>query len=54
MNPPSPQPRASLLYNLGIIEQKLGHTDAARTLYKQSLAIRANTQVQAALDSLDK
>ena len=53
MNPTSPQPRASLLYNLGLIEQKLGHGDAARRSYQQSLALRPNADVQAALDSLE-
>jgi peptidyl-prolyl cis-trans isomerase C len=52
MSPASPQPRASLLYNEGLIEQNVGHSDVARTLYRQSLALRPNGDVQAALDSL--
>lgn len=53
MNPSSPQPRASLLYNEGLIEKKLGHKDEARTYFEQSLALRPHPDVQAALDSLD-
>lgn len=54
MNPAAPQPRASLLYNLGIIEAKLGNVDVARVYFQQSLALRPNADVQAALDALPK
>ncbi len=53
LNPVSPQPRASILYNEGLVEQKLGHADSARRFFRQSLALRPNGAVQAALDSLD-
>ena len=52
MNPATPQPKASLLYNKGLVETKLGHTDAARQLFVESLALRPNAEVQAALNSL--
>jgi Tfp pilus assembly protein PilF len=51
-NPDEPQPRASLLYNLGLIEQKEGNVDDARRFFKQSLALREHAKVRAALDSL--
>jgi tetratricopeptide (TPR) repeat protein len=54
MNPASPQPRASLLYNQGLIQKKLGNADAARSYFGQSLALRPNADVQAALDGLDR
>jgi tetratricopeptide (TPR) repeat protein len=54
MNPASPQPLASLLYNEGLLEQKLGHTDAARGYFQRSVALRPNPDVQAALDALDR
>lgn len=54
MNPASPQPLASLLYNEGVIEQKLGSKESARNYYQRSLALRPNPEVQTALDSLDR
>ena len=52
MAPATPQPKASLLYNEGLIEKRLGHVDAARTYFEQSVALRPNAEVQSALDSL--
>jgi hypothetical protein len=52
MNPASPQPRASLLYNLGLIEKGSGNVDAARRYFQQSLALREHPEVRAALNSL--
>lgn len=52
MDPASPNPRASILYNQGMIEERLGNTVAARKLYEQSLAVRPNAEVQAALKKL--
>lgn len=54
MNPAEPQPKASLLYNLGMIEQRKGRNDAAREFFKKSLALRPNKEVQGALDKLDQ
>lgn len=54
MAPATPQPRASVLFNLGLIEQRNGHAEAARDYYQQSLALRENSEVQAALRSLEK
>jgi tetratricopeptide (TPR) repeat protein len=52
MNPKAPSPRASILYNLGLIEQGSGNLDAARTYYQQSLALREHPEVRAALESV--
>lgn len=52
MDPASPQPRASILYNHGLIEQGFGNKSAARSYFKQSLALRPNAEVQASLDKL--
>jgi hypothetical protein len=63
----TPQPRASLLYNLGLVEcggyvtpDSKGHcgarptnVDNARSFFKRSIALRDNEEVQAALGSLD-
>jgi hypothetical protein len=53
------QPRASLLYNLGLIEcggvpcpTPPTNPDAARRYFTQSLAIREHPEVRAALNSL--
>jgi hypothetical protein len=54
MTPASPMPLASLLYNEGLIEQKLGNKEAARSYYQRSLALRPHAIVQGSLDSLDK
>lgn len=52
LDPASPNPRASLLYNLGLIEKKAGNAAAARPLFEQSLALREHPDVRAALDGL--
>ncbi len=52
MNPSSPQPRASLLYNEGLIEKGTGNVDEARRLFTESLALREHPEVRAALNSL--
>lgn len=52
MTPATPQPRASLLYNEGLVEQKLGHNAVARKFFEDSLALRPNPDVQRALDGL--
>lgn len=49
MNPASPQPRASLLFNQGLIAEKRGAKPAARSYFKQSLALRPHKDVDAAL-----
>jgi hypothetical protein len=52
MNPGSPQPRASLLYNEGLVAQGAGNVEEARRYFTQSLALREHPDVRAALDSL--
>ena len=52
MNPASPQPRASLLYNEGLIARERGRVDEARIYFAESLALRENSEVRAALDSV--
>ncbi len=52
MNPGSPQPRASLLYNEGLVAQGAGNVEEARSYFTQSLALREHPDVRAALDSL--
>lgn len=46
------QPRASLLYNLGVIAKGARHYDQARSYFVQSLALREHPEVRAALNSL--
>jgi tetratricopeptide (TPR) repeat protein len=53
MNPASPQPRASILYNFGMVEELRGNKEAARSYYTQSLAVRPSDSVQDALKELD-
>jgi tetratricopeptide (TPR) repeat protein len=53
MNPASPQPRASILYNFGMVEELRGNKEAARSYYTQSLAVRPSDSVQDALKGLD-
>lgn len=52
MNPASPQPRASLLYNEGLIAKERGRVDEARMYFAESLALRENSEVRAALSSV--
>ncbi len=42
-------PRPSLLYNLGLIQERSGSPTAAKALYEQSLDLRANPEVESAL-----
>jgi serine/threonine-protein kinase len=51
-NPTSPQPRASLLYNEGLIAKAAGHVEEARLNFTGSLSLRENAEVRAALDAL--
>ena len=50
--PASPQPRASLLYNEALIARQAGDIEGARTTLTQSLSLRENAEVRAALNSL--
>lgn len=50
--PASPNPKASLLYNLGLIEKKAGNNASARRYFEQSLALREHPEVRSALESL--
>ncbi len=52
LNPASPQPRASLLYNEGLIAKAAGDIEGARRNFNDSLALRKHPQVRAALESL--
>ncbi len=52
MNPASPQPRASLLYNEGLIAKAAGDIETARRDYTESLALREHPGVRAVLESL--
>ncbi len=52
LNPASPNPRASLLYNEGLIAKSTGDTETARSYFTESLRIRPHPEVRAALDSL--
>jgi lipoprotein NlpI len=52
MNPASPQPRASLLYNEGLVAKGAGNIDEARADFIESLALRENAEVRGALNSL--
>jgi hypothetical protein len=42
-------PKPSLLYNLGLIEEKSGNSAGAKSFFEQSLALRPNAEVSAAL-----
>jgi len=53
LNPASPQPRASLLYNEGLIAKAAGNAVEARRDFTESLSLRENAEVRAALDSLN-
>ncbi len=52
MNPASPMPMASILYNQGLIQKATGNVEAARQLFEQSLELREHPEVRAALMSL--
>lgn len=52
MDPASPQPRASMLFNEGLIAQAAGDVEVARTNFLASLALRENAQVRVALGAL--
>jgi hypothetical protein len=52
LNPASPQPRASLLYNEGLIAKSAGDIEEARRDFTASLALREHPAVRAALDGL--
>lgn len=41
--------RPSLLYNLGLVEERSGNPSGARALYEESLSLRPNDEVAAAL-----
>jgi hypothetical protein len=51
-DPSAPQPRASLLYNEGLIAKGTGDVRAAQGYFTSSLALRENPEVRAALGSL--
>lgn len=51
-NPASPNPKASLLYNLGLVEKGGGSLKNARALFQASLVVREHPEVRAALDAL--
>jgi hypothetical protein len=51
-NPASPQPRASLLYNEGLIAKGAGNFGEARADFMESLVLREHPEVRGALDSL--
>jgi hypothetical protein len=51
-DPSGPQPRASLLYNEGLIAKGTGDARGAREYFTWSLALRENPEVRSALDSL--
>jgi len=52
MHPAAPQPRASLLYNEGLLAQAAGNIDEARMDFTESLLLRENQEVRQALTSL--
>jgi hypothetical protein len=49
---PDPPNRASLLYNLGLIERSAKIPGRGRDYFEQSLALRPNDEVRKALDSI--
>ncbi|MGH7295923.1 MAG: hypothetical protein ACRELB_13360, partial [Polyangiaceae bacterium] len=51
-DPTTPQPRASLFYNEGLIAKGMSDFAAARSYFQQSLSLREHPEVRAALDSL--
>jgi hypothetical protein len=52
LGPASPNPKASLLYNLALIEKAAGRRPMARALLSESLSIRENAEVRSALNTL--
>lgn len=48
----SPRPMSSLLYNLGLIEEREGATESAADFYQRSLALYEHPDVRAALARL--
>lgn len=52
VNPASPQPRASLLYNEGLLSKRAGKLSEARQQFLESLSLREHPEVRAALNSL--
>lgn len=52
MNPAAPDPRASILYNMALVERDSGNVDAARDYLAKSLGLRPNAEVQRVYDSL--
>jgi tetratricopeptide (TPR) repeat protein len=51
-NPASPNPRASVLYNEGLIAKAAGNVEEAQRNFEMSLALRENAEVRAALRGL--
>ncbi|MFI5300064.1 MAG: hypothetical protein ACHREM_18410 [Polyangiales bacterium] len=51
-DPTAPQPRASLLYNLGLIAKESHDVGGARRYFQASLDLREHPAVRGALDSL--
>lgn len=49
LSPQSPQPKSSLLYNLGLIAEAAGDLGRARSLMTESLALRNSSEVRTAL-----
>lgn len=47
-----PQPRASLLYNQGLIAKAVGDAMGAASAFRQSLALREHPEVRAALQDV--
>lgn len=52
--PATNRPKCEILYHLGLVEQGRRKKQAARSYYRQSLALRPHADVQAALDALGK
>lgn len=52
MSPSSPQPKASLLFNLGLIAKGTGDLEEARRYFTESLALREHPAVRVALNDL--
>jgi hypothetical protein len=52
LNPSSPQPMSSLLYNQGLIAVQMGDIESARNLMSRSLGMREHPEVRAAYQSL--
>lgn len=50
LNPPSPNPKAPLVYNMGLIEERSGNMSMARKYFSASLSIREHPEVRTALE----